>query len=283
MINALSIDIEDWYHPELIRKCIKGAYKPQILNSTYQILELLDKYNVKATFFILGDVAKKNPGLIKAIHRNGHEIASHGMNHLPLWKLNYIKFNNELKEFKNLIKKILGDNIRVAGFRAPTFSLDNSTKFALKCLIKNNFIYDSSIFPLRTTLYGLKNAPISIYKPNLKDLNLIDNRTKIIEFPLSVINFGKIRIPISGGFYLRVIPYIVYKTLLKKINKNQKPFILFFHPWEIYKETYRIKTFNVVKYFINYCGIQRCFKKIEKLLQDFKFEPVINVITRNIN
>lgn len=278
MRNALSIDLEDWYHPELVRNYIKGTPKPQISKSTMKILALLDKYKVKATFFILGEIAKKNPDLIKRIYNSGHEIASHGMSHLPLWNLNYHKLNKELKDFNYLLKKILGDKIKIKGFRAPTFSLDHSTKYALKCLINNDFSYDSSIFPIRNFFYGVKNSPTSIYKPRISKINQIDNRSKIIEFPLSVIKFGNLKIPICGGFYLRITPYIIFKSLLKKINKKKKPFIVYFHPWETYSKTFRIKQINVFKYFVTYFGINNNFKKFEKLLQDFEFEPVKNVI-----
>lgn len=278
MKNALSIDLEDWYHPELLRKYIRGIPKPQIIDSTMKILILLDKYKLKATFFILGEIAKKYPDLIKEIYNKGHELASHGMSHLPLWNLNYDKFDIELKDFNNLIKKILGNKVKIEGFRAPTFSLDHTTKYALKCLINNKFSYDSSIFPLRTPLYGVKNAPTSIYKPRISEINLNDNQSKIVEFPLSVINFKNLKIPISGGFYLRIIPYFVYKILLKMINKRKKPFIIYFHPWEIYPKTFRIKMINFFKYFITYFGINNAFKKIEKLLRDFEFAPVKEVI-----
>lgn len=278
MKNALSIDLEDWYHPELIKKYIRDAPKPQIVNSTVKILQLLDKYEIKATFFILGEIAKKFPNLIKEIHNKGHEIASHGMSHVPLWDLDYLKLNKELKDFNYLIKKILGPKIKIEGFRAPMFSLDNNTNYALKCLIKNNYSYDSSIFPSKIFFYGVKNAPTSIYRPKISELTQIDKQSKIIEFPLSVINFKNLKIPISGGFYLRLFPYFVYHTLLKIINKNNKPFIIYFHPWEILPETFRVKTTNLFNYFITYIGINNCFKKIEKLLQDFEFVPIRNII-----
>lgn len=280
MINALSIDLEDWYHPELVRKYCLDSNQPQIMNSTSKILNLLDKYKVKATFFILGDIIREYPDLIKKIYSSGHEIASHGISHIPLWNLNYQKLDKELKEFNVLIRDVLGEKIKIIGYRAPSFSLDHSTKYALNCLIENDYLYDSSIFPIKTTLYGLKDAPYSIYKPNIRKVNQIDNNSKIFEFPLSVVNIGKLKLPICGGFYLRLIPYLLYKTLLKKINKEKNPFIIFFHPWEIYSETTRVNKIGVIRYFITYFGLNSCFKKIEKLLQDFKFEPIKNIIKR---
>ncbi len=282
MKNALNIDLEDWYHPEFVRKQITGNPKSQIVDSTNQILKLLDKYNVKATFFILGNVAKKNPELIKKIYKKGHEIASHGMSHNPLWELDYSKFDKELKDFKKLIRKILGNNIKIFGFRAPTFSIDNTTKYGIKCLINNQYRYDSSIFPVKTHIYGLKNAPYTIYKPNLNDLSQKDNNSNIIEFPLTILKFSKIKIPISGGFYLRIFPYFILKLLLRRINSKKRPFIIYFHPWETYFKTPKIRNISFRNYFITYYGINNCLKKIESLLQDFEFEPSISIINRNL-
>jgi len=276
--NALSIDLEDWYHPEFVRKLISYNPKSQIIDSTKKIIDLLEKYKVKATFFILGDIAKKYPHLIKTIYNKGHEIAFHGMSHLPLWELNYNKLNKEFFRFKKIIETILGSNIKIYGFRAPTFSVDNTTKFGFKCLIENDYLYDSSIVPTKSFYYGLNNAPRSIYRPNLNNLTLNDNNSKIIEFPLTVINFGLISIPIGGGFYMRFFPYFIYKFLLKYINKKKRPFIIYFHPWETYYKTYRVKGIGIIKYFITYYGIKNALIKIERLLQDFQFEPVRNVI-----
>lgn len=280
--NALSIDLEDWYHPEFVRKRILFNPKSQIIDSTTKIIKLLKKYNIKATFFVLGEIAKKKPQLIKTIYHNGHEIASHGMSHIPLWHLNYHEFNKELIVFKEIIKNILGKNINIYGFRAPTFSINNRTKYALKTLIKNEYLYDSSIVPTKFFYYGLNKAPRSIYRPNLDNPSLNDNNSKIIEFPLTVIDFGKISIPISGGFYLRVFPYFIYKFLLKRINKKKKPFIIYFHPWETYINTFRVKDIGIIKYFVTYYRIKNALKKIEKLIQDFKFGTVKDVIKQNL-
>ncbi|GAG83465.1 unnamed protein product, partial [marine sediment metagenome] len=193
--NALSIDLEDWYHPEFVRKSVSFNPKSQIIESTKNIIDLLEKYNVKATFFVLGDIAEKFPLLIKTIKNKGHEIAFHGMSHLPLWELNYDKLNQEISNFKQIIEKTLGSNIKIEGFRAPTFSINNTTKFGIKCLIDNDYRYDSSIVPTKIFYYGMNNSPQSIYRPNLNDLILNDNSSSIIEFPLTVINFGLIKIP----------------------------------------------------------------------------------------
>ena len=279
--NALSIDLEDWYHPEFIRKHISINRNAQIVKSTQIILELLDKYGIKATFFILGDIAKRHPELIRNIYDKDHEIASHGMNHTPLNYLSYNELNQHLYKFKKIVTDILDKEVKIYGFRAPTFSINNQTTYALKCLVKNAYLYDSSVVPTNFFYYGLNNAPRGIYKPNLNNLTLKDSKSKLIEFPITVIGFGKLRIPISGGFFLRIFPYFIYKTLLLRINRKKRPFIIYFHPWEIYSKTFRINKIGILKYFITYYGIKSALKKVEKLLRDFKFGTVKEVIFEN--
>ncbi len=277
MINALSIDLEDYYHPELVRKHI-ATIEPRITESAGKILSLLNKYNVKATFFILTDVAKKNPALIKRIHAEGHEIASHGSTHTPLWDLTPEAFEQELKDSRYTITQILGPEVDMKGFRAPTFSLDNKTKFALPILFSNGFTYDTSIFPAKTPLYGVPDAPCKLYKVDENDVAKEKQGGILIEFPLTVYRKFGISIPISGGFYLRAIPYFLLKRLLKATNKKGHPFVIYFHPWEIDPQTPRIKTISLKNQLITYYGINDALQKIEKLLNDFQFQPMANVI-----
>lgn len=283
MKNAISIDLEDWYHPELVRKHIHGNPASQIIASTSRILTLLDKYNVKATFFILGEVANRVPDLIREIFYRGHEIASHGMTHLPLWELDYQLLDAELKTFKELIQGILKKKIAIQGYRAPTFSLSQRTRFGLKCLIENQFQYDSSIFPVKTPLYGDNKAPDRIYRPNLLNIRIEDPSSKIIEFPMTIIKIGPIKLPISGGFYFRVLPYFLLKFMLKFINRKlQKPFLIYFHPWETNPNTPNIRKIGFINSIITYFGINKSLNKIEKLLKDFEFQPIISLIKNKI-
>jgi len=276
--NGLSIDLEDWYHPELVRKHLSEDKKiPQIEESVDPILKLLDKYGIKATFFILGDVAKGHPDLIRKINSKGHEIASHGMTHRPLWELDKKSFIAELVDFKKAITDSLGGPIKIKGYRAPSFSLDNSTKWALEILKQEGYIYDSSIFPLKNKLYGLSGAPLFIYKPASSDLIKNDSNSEFLEFPLSVCNIFGIMVPVSGGFYFRTIPFFLLKMLLKKINK-ERPFVFYLHPWETYINTPRIKGLSLADNFITYWGIEAAFKKLEALLNSFSFGPISEVL-----
>ncbi len=126
----------------------------------------------------------------------------------------------------------------------------------------------------------MKDAPCSIYRPDFEDLRRTNESSPIIEFPLTVYQIGRMRIPVSGGFYLRVIPYPLIRRLLREINRT-RPFVIYFHPWEAYPGTPRVKTIGPKSSFITYHGIDRCLEKIEKLLKEFAFEPLWNVIRRH--
>jgi polysaccharide deacetylase family protein (PEP-CTERM system associated) len=279
MKNALTIDLEDWYHPELVKRRIQGDPAPQVVDAAHCILDLLSRQGVRATFFILGDVARKHPDLVRAIGAQGHEIASHGVSHTPLWDLDYESLDRELKSFRAIMAEILGPEVSLSGFRAPTFSMDNRTRYAMKCLVDNGYRYDTSIFPAKNHVYGMSDAPCTPYRPDLNDLSRPDPRSDILEFPLTIFEWGKFRIPVSGGFYLRVFPYLLLRTLLRKINRT-RPFVIYFHPWEVCPETPRVRGIGLKNTLITYYGMKTAFRKIERLLRDFKFEPMIDVIQR---
>ncbi len=280
MKNALSIDVEDWYHPEFVRKKVRESPKPQINESIDIILNLLKKYDVKATFFVVGEIIVKNPSLLHKIYDNGHEIGFHGMTHKPLWYLNPKDFDEELKKFKTLVQKIIGNGIKIFGFRAPSCSLNKNTKFALKSLVSNDYVYDSSILPMNLFKMGYSNTPRLVYRPKINNPRYNDENSKLIEFPLTTYQILKFQFPIYGGFFFRVMPYFIFKTLLNNINSKNQSFLLYFHPWEFYNETFRVKNVDPIRYFITYFGISRLIHKFEKLLRDFEFESISYILKK---
>lgn len=276
--NALSIDLEDWYHPELVRKNLsEKQIFSQIEESSGPILELLAEYNIRATFFILGQVAQKAPALVNRIYSDGHEIASHGMSHRPLWELDRESFAKELDDFSALIEGILRRRIQIKGFRAPSFSLDNSTKWALEVLRDKNYIYDSSIFPVKNKLYGLNGAPLEIYNPSLADLKKNDPSFALVEFPLAICNIFGFKIPVAGGFYFRVMPLSLLKDCLKRVNRT-RPFVFYLHPWESFDCTPRVKGLSAIDRFITYWGLDSALRKLEDILKCFSFKPICEVL-----
>lgn len=273
-INALSIDLEEWYHSELVEG--RRSSFSLVEEATRPILELLDRYQTKASFFVVGEVAERNPHLIQSIFERGHEIGCHGYSHKLLWKLDEGLFREELNQFHSVIERIVG-KIKVKGFRAPCFSIDNRNRWALKVLLDFGYQYDASIFPVKINpLYGVSGAPTQPYRISLEDVREEDPKSPLMEFPMSPLKIGRLKIPISGGFYLRIFPLPFLTWGLGRINRSQS-FLLYFHPWEGCEKTPRLKLplFNRV---ISYYGISSALKKFEFLLRHFKFARVDQVL-----
>lgn len=263
--NVISIDLEDWYHSGYLRNY---AIKPesQLHLSVPPILKLLKKYNTNATFFVLGDVAEKSPEIIEMICKEGHEIASHGFSHKEIWKLSKEGFVKEIERTEKAINKITKE--KIIGFRAPLFSLSKETAWFLEELKKKEYKYDSSLFSMKTPLYGCANAKRIPYRVSTENFFLEDKNSDFIECPLTIFKMG-FNFPL-GGFYLRLVPFFIFKHFLRKAKKNKTSSILFFHNWEAYKGTIRLKV-PLKSRFITYYRINKMLDKIEYMIKNYKF------------
>jgi len=268
MENFLSVDLEDWHTSAYLRKYVTKRNKINRIDcNTKRILDLFDKVEVKATFFVLGSVAKENIDLIKEIHSRGHELASHGYSHTPLWDLNKQTFIDEIRKTNELLENI--SNKKTKGFRAPYASLNKETSWSIDVLEEEGFLYDSSIFPMKTPLYGEKNAPEEIYNICSKNILHKNEISNILEIPFTVYNNGGIKIPCTGGIYGRFLPFFILKNLLKKVEK-QRPINFYFHPWEIDENPPHIKAPFYNK-FVSYYNSSKYLDKIESVLKSFSF------------
>ena len=280
-INALTIDVEDWYHPELVRNSLGSKWPEGRLPQTVpMILNLLDRYHVKITFFILGECASQFPTLVQRIHRDGHEIGCHGMSHRRLGDLGEGGFRKELEDFRTLMKEILGD-VPIKGFRAATFSLNQNTKWALPILRDFGYLYDSSIFPKKlfwNPLYGLDHAERYPYRISFEDLRREDPESPLWEFPAAIAEIGGVDIPVSGGLYLRTIPAPIFRWALHRMNRRGS-FSLYLHPWEFDENTPRV-ALPLLSKAATYYGIQNVFSKMEGLLKRFSFSRMDDVLDR---
>jgi peptidoglycan-N-acetylglucosamine deacetylase len=261
--NILSLDIEEIFHGTYTRKYKKSNSRYRTPKNIIPILKLLEDNNTYATFFILGEIAEKYPSVINKIIEKGHEVAFHGWSHKPLMELSEKQFTNEIKKFKKIYSKSIG-------FRAPEFSLNNSTIWALKILIKEKFIYDSSIFPTWTPLYGMYRAPIKPYNPSLVDLRYEENNNPLIEFPLATASIAGIKIPIAGGFWLRFLNNQFIRRGVDKLNSNGYPAIIYVHNWELDPET-PVVTSRFTERIIKYHNIDKTKEKLITLLKDSSF------------
>jgi len=273
---AFTVDLEDYYHPELIRRhATIGQRVDRAAISTEPILELLERHGVHATFFIVGEVIERDPGLIQRIVRAGHEIGCHTHTHLPLWEMTPESFREELRRFRRALTAAAGD-VPVRGFRAPTFSIDGSTAWALRVLHEEGFTYDSSIVPIRGPLYGCAGAPFGIYRPALDRITADDPSSPMAEVPAPVASLAGKHIPVGGGFYLRVLPFALYRRLVRQVLRR-RPFFLYVHPWETDSRIPRFALPPLARW-ATYTGIAGVLSKLEALLQQIRFTTLRAVL-----
>ena len=275
---ALSFDVEDWFHPELVRgRVIENDPRSVVVEGTTAILALLERHRVRATFFVLGEVAARHPALVCAIADAGHELACHGMTHRPLWSLDRDAFRAELRAFRAAIRGALGHD-PVTGYRAPTFSLDRSTAWALEVLREEGFAWDSSVFPMRVGLYGVAGAPLGIYRPSAADPAREDPRGALLEFPVTVGGFGPLRLPVAGGFYLRVLPLAFLTAALDRIARH-RPLALYLHPWELVPRLPRVRL-TPADAFVTYSGLRGVAAKLDHLIARYRCDTMSGILER---
>jgi len=266
-MNILGIDFEDWFHPELIQKYIsKNNNEPKVIQGIDKILELLQKNDTKATFFVVGELLEFKPELLDKILENDHEIAFHTMKHTRIDSLDFKeKFQEEIEQFHKLT------NGKSKGFRAPSFSLNMNSSWIIDTLEKNNYVYDSSVVPAKTSMYGIPNAEKKPYKISSKNLEGNSNDGKIIEFPLLVTKFLGKKIPAAGGFYLRTLPSRIIENALRDYEKDGIPGVFYIHSWELTPEFMPKIELPKKEHFVTFHNISKAYNKMENLLKKFEF------------
>lgn len=266
-MNILGIDFEDWFHPELIQKYIsKENNEPSVVEGINKIIELLRKNETKATFFVVGELLEFKPELLDIILENEHEIAFHTMKHIRIDLPNRREqFQDEIKQFD----KLTGG--RSKGFRAPSFSLNSNSSWLIDVLEENNYEYDSSIVPVKTSMYGMPNAERKPYKISRNFLEGDSIGGKIIEFPLLVTKFLGKKIPAGGGFYLRTLPLRVIENAIKSYEKEKMPGVFYIHSWELTPEFMPRINLSKKDNFITYHNINKAYNKMEDLLKKYEF------------
>jgi len=309
MLNALTIDLEDYFQVNAFSKIIPfqdwGNYECRIERNTHRLLEILSDSGknpqseicnrILATFFILGWIAERYPGLIREIKRQGHEIASHGYDHQMISSVSPKQFREDVHRSKCILEDLTG--AIVLGYRAPTFSITYRELWAIEILVKAGYRYDCSIFPVRHDTYGFPDAPRFPFRISLKGdgkvefspiyfmpgiiagtsfaRGLTPGALSLIEFPPSTIRLYGMNFPISGGGYFRLLPYPLIKRGLQRINrKENQPFIFYIHPWEIDPEQPRIRGARIKAKFRHYINLDKNEEKFVKLLTDFKFSSI---------
>ncbi|MBI5235101.1 MAG: DUF3473 domain-containing protein [Deltaproteobacteria bacterium] len=272
MLNALTIDVEDYYMVSAFTDVVKFEdwpnFESRVEMNTLRLLDLLARTNVKATFFVLGWVAERHPGLIKEIHKAGHELASHGYRHQLVYDQNEAEFGANVGRSKKTIEDISGE--AVTGFRAASYSITKRSLWALDVLAAEGFRYDSSIFPIYHDRYGYPEF-------SRFPVNVGSNGARILEIPPSTIKLLGRNVPIAGGGYLRMFPLQFLEWGIKSLNKKERQSaVIYLHPWEIDPDQPRINggRLSVIRHNMN---THKTLARLTRLLKNFRFAPMRDV------
>lgn len=241
----------------------------RVESNTERLLAILEARRIRGTFFVLGWLAERQPRLVRRIASAGHEVACHGFSHELIYRQSPGTFREEARRAKAVLEQTLGQP--VIGHRAASFSITRDSLWALDVLIDLGFAYDSSIYPIRHDRYGIPGAasrPGRVTAPSGRTL---------VEFPLSAASFLGLDVPVSGGGYFRIFPYWVSATGLRQVNSRRGPFAFYMHPWEIDPQQPRIEAGPLAR-FRHYTGLERCERRLERLLGEFRFGRMADVL-----
>lgn len=275
-IDGLSVDLEDYYQVEAFASQISRSEWPslpsRIRQNTARTLALLERTGCRATFFVLGWLAEREPELIRELVDAGHEIACHSHLHRRLQTLKPSEFRQDLRRSRNAIEDASGT--KVIGFRAPTFSITKQSLWALDILAEEGFEYDSSIFPIRHDSYGIPDAPRSAH-----EIQLPSGQT-IWEIPPSTVRMGRMNVPFGGGGYLRLMPMFFTRWAIETVHRrDRQPIIVYFHPWELDPEQPRMKG-SWKSQLRHYRGLDKTEARLDEILSRGRFQPLSNFVKR---
>ena len=266
MLNALSVDVEDWYMVGAFERTIDRADWPakesRVERNTDAVLQLFDDAGVKATFFTLGCVAAAHPALMRRIADAGHEVASHGWDHVRVFTMSPGRFQADIARARAAIEDAAG--APVTGYRAPSFSIDQRTPWAHGLLAEAGYAYSSSVAPIRHDHYGWPDSPRFAWRP-LPDADLI-------ELPVSTVRVGGRNFAAGGGGFFRLLPYPLSAWAIRRLNvRERRPAIFYFHPWEIDAGQPRIPGIDAKTRFRHYLNLTRMQARLRRLLRDFRW------------
>ena len=273
-LNVLSVDVEDYFHVEAFAPYVANeqwsSFTPRVERNVGRILNLFSRFGVRGTFFVLGWVARRFPHLVRDIAAAGHEVGSHGYKHKRLHVLTPDEFRRDIRDANS----VLTDQVQrpIHCYRAPSFSIVRDTMWAFDILGEEGILLDSSIFPVRHGLYGFPDAA------RFPSWYLSKQGFRIFEFPPSTIRFATRNIGVAGGGYLRHIPYGLTHWAIRHINATQQePAMVYFHPWEIDPDQPRVRSRYDKWVLRHYANLSTMEGKLERLLQDFRFDCLSEV------
>jgi polysaccharide deacetylase family protein (PEP-CTERM system associated) len=274
LVNALSVDVEEYFHAEIFRSGTHTAsgrdFESRVEASVERLLGILSDRHTKATFFTLGEIAVTHPSVVRRIAADRHEIACHSDHHENVYRLSPREFRADVRCAKARLEDLVGDAI--IGYRAPNFSIGRAQSWAYEILVDEGFRYDSSLFPILHDRYGQPDAPRFPYE-------IWSNGTSsLTEFPIGTARVLGVNLPIGGGGYFRLSPFELVRRGIDRVNdRERRPVMFYLHPWELDPGQPR-PPMSWRHRFRHYVGLEREAAKLSRLLAEFRFGTACEVL-----
>jgi len=263
--NALTVDVEEYFQVAAFERTISRTSwdraESRVEFNTGRVLDLFGAQGVRGTFFVLGWIAERHPGIVHRIVKDGHELASHGYDHTRVHNFTPEQFRADVVRTKAILEDIGG--VQVRGYRAPSYSINAKNLWALDVLQETGHVYSSSIYPIRHDLYGMPDAPRFPFR---------FRPDGILEIPVTTVRMGGRNYPCGGGGYFRLLPYGAFRWMLARVNEQDRQSGLFyFHPWEVDPGQPRVKGAPLKSRFRHYLNLDSMATRLERLLGDFSW------------
>jgi polysaccharide deacetylase family protein (PEP-CTERM system associated) len=272
-LNAFSVDVEDFFQVSAFERVIDrsqwDSFDRRVEANTRKLLELLDRFDVRSTMFVLGWIAERAPELVREIQAAGHEIAVHGYDHRRVTSMTPEEFREDVRAAKRVLEDVSG--VEVLGYRAPTYSIVKETMWATDILLEEGFRYDSSIFPIRHDRYGIPDAPRFPWVISQQ------NGSRLVEFPISTVRLLGMNLPFIGGGYLRLFPASYIRWGMRRLNRQGRPAIVYVHPWEVDPEQPRQPVGWLTRW-RHYRNLDQTEQRLAGLFERFRFGTVRAVL-----
>jgi polysaccharide deacetylase family protein (PEP-CTERM system associated) len=276
IVNALTIDVEDYFQVSALAPYIPRSEWERrdcrVEQNVDNILSMLDDCAARATFFTLGWIAERYPQLVRRIVDGGHELASHGYSHQRASEQDKVCFLSDIGRAKQMLEDISG--VEVQGYRAPSFSIGTENSWAFDCIRQSGYRYSSSIYPIRHDHYGMPDAPRFTHRI----------RDGLLEVPVTTMRLFDRNWPAGGGGYFRLMPYSLSRWLLRRVNQvDGEAAIFYFHPWEMDVDQPRVPGIDLKTRFRHYVNLGQTERRLRRLLTDFRWGRVDDVIVKQAN
>ena len=264
--NIFCLDVEEWHHLNFasMNSLPSFSLEQRVKNNTEILLDAMSEYKSQGTFFFLGSVAEQYPELVRRVQAEGHEIASHGYGHKLVYQQTRTEFYEDVQRSLEILQDITG--VAVKGYRAPSWSINQNILWAYEVLVELGLLYDSSLFPFTTFLYGDSQAPIAPF------VRMV-NGSKLYEVPATVLELFGQRLPFAGGFYFRFLPYWAMRLATDLVNRRGRSVIFYLHPREIDPGQPRLPL-PLKDYYISYANLSGTLKKLKRMLS---LSPTISI------